>query len=226
MFDGSKTSMSGNGAYVEHDGPSIPSTEQPFIVLPPGEGGGCVESGPFKDYKTNLGPLGPYLTDVPANPRADGLGYNPRCLRRDLGAYVAARESTDANSTALITENTDIDSFQTLMQGNFPAGIVGVHTAGHMWVAGDPGADLFASPADPFFFLHHAQIDRIWWIWQNLDLENRQNAIAGTLTIFNQPPSRNTSLDDVLELGVNDGKGITIREAMSTMGGPFCYIYA
>ncbi|GAB7359888.1 hypothetical protein MBLNU230_g7416t1 [Neophaeotheca triangularis] len=225
VFDGSETSMSGNGAFVEHDGPSIPSVDQPLIVLPAGEGGGCITSGPFKDYQTNLGPVAPYLEDVRANPRPDGLGYNPRCLRRDIGAYVAKRESTDANTTALITENTDIGSFQTIMQGVFDQGIVGVHTAGHMWIAGDPGGDLFGSPGDPYFFLHHSQIDRVWWIWQNLDLEKRQNALAGTLTLFNQPPSRNTSLDDVLELGVNDGEGIKIRDAMSTLGGPFCYIY-
>ena len=79
--------------------------------------------------------------------------------------------------------------------------------------------------SDPYFFLHHAQIDRTWWIWQNQDLKNRQNAIAGTITILNTPPSRNGTLSDILDLGVN-GAPITIGSAMSTLGGEFCYIYA
>lgn len=77
---------------------------------------------------------------------------------------------------------------------------------------------------DPYFFLHHAQIDRTWWIWQNQDLKTRQNAIAGTLTLLNSPPSRNATLNDTIDLGVN-GAGIPISSAMSTLNGPFCYIY-
>lgn len=72
-------------------------------------------------------------------------------------------------------------------------------------------------------------IDRVWWIWQNLDLPNRQNALAGTLTFANDPPSRNATLDDVVNLDVNNAPGyeggITLRELMSTMDGPFCYVY-
>ena len=79
--------------------------------------------------------------------------------------------------------------------------------------------------SDPYFFLHHAQIDRVWWIWQNQDLKNRQNAIAGTITLNNDPVSRNTTLQDLLQLGVNEPVGIPIASAMSTLGGPFCYIY-
>lgn len=80
------------------------------------------------------------------------------------------------------------------------------------------------SYSDPYFFFHHAQIDRVYWIWQNQDLETRLTSIAGTITILNEPPSRNGTLDDLIDLGVNNGP-ITIRSAMSTLGGPFCYIY-
>jgi hypothetical protein len=31
--------------------------------------------------------------------------------------------------------------------------------------SGDPGADLFTSPWDPAFYLHHGQIDRMWTLW-------------------------------------------------------------
>ncbi|KAK5165792.1 uncharacterized protein LTR77_008715 [Saxophila tyrrhenica] len=228
FFDGSATSISNNGAYIKHNGTYVPSAQAPVIYVPPGQGGGCVTKGPFKDMKVNLGPVAPALDFVVANPSTNGLGYNPRCLRRDVSAWAAERASTDKNTTDLITQNDNIEDFQNVMEGGFNQGLelLGVHTAGHFWVAGDPGGDLFASPGDPYFFLHHAQIDRTWWIWQNQDLENRQNAIAGTLTLNNNPPSRNTTLDDIIELGVNAPKGIKIGDAMSTLDGPFCYIYA
>lgn len=268
--------MSGNGVYRDHSGANIPSNDAPLITIPPGVGGGCVESGPFQNMSVNLGPLAPALFDVQPNPDPSGLGYNPRCLRRDISVFASSTSTTDQNSTNLITENTDILSFQNTMQGDFAGGLLGVHTAGHFTVGssipaplsihphltllcppnaplqqptnpligGDPGGDLFASPGDPWFYLHHAQIDRTWWIWQNQDLANRQNAIAGTITLNNSPPSRNTTLQDIVELGVN-AEGIEIAELMNTMGkspllflplyqgliaisadGPFCYIYA
>lgn len=38
--------MSGDGSYVPHEGPEA----GPDIFLEPGHGGGCVTSGPFKEY--------------------------------------------------------------------------------------------------------------------------------------------------------------------------------
>jgi tyrosinase len=68
-------------------------------------------------------------------------------------------------------------------------------------------------------------IDRVWCTWQNLNISARTYAVAGTHTLYNSPPSANTTLDDLLDLGyVADP--ITIREAMSSIAGPkFCYIY-
>ncbi|KAJ9621865.1 hypothetical protein H2203_006745 [Taxawa tesnikishii (nom. ined.)] len=187
LFDGSATSISGNGQYEAHDGAAIPSAAEPDIVLPPGNGGGCITTGPFKNMSVNLGPLAPVFDDVPANPQPNGLGYNPRCLRRDISAYAARTASSDANSTNLINNYPYIGDFQTVMQGDFAAGLLGVHTAGHFWVGGDPGGDIFSSPGDPWFWLHHAQIDRTWWIWQNQNPSARTNAIAGTITLNNSP---------------------------------------
>jgi tyrosinase len=88
------------------------------------------------------------------------------------------------------------------------------------------GGDLFASPGDPFFYLHHSSIDRLYWTWQNLDLANRQYALAGTITVNNIPPSRNAELSDLLDLGHVGVPVLTIQETSNTLGGPFCYIYA
>lgn len=139
---------------------------------------------------------------------------------------VAAASTTDAEVSSLIKNNKDFLSFSTTMQGDFAAGFLGVHTGGHFTIGGDPGGDLFASPGDPGFFLHHAMIDRTYWTWQNQDLAKRQNALGGTITINNQPPSRNTTLDDVISMGYIGVPDITIADATNTLAGPFCYIYA
>lgn len=38
------------------------------------------------------------------------------------------------------------------------------HSAGHMWVGGAMAGG--ASPLDPLFYLHHGNVDRLWYIWQ------------------------------------------------------------
>lgn len=216
--------MSGNGAYSPHPGVGIPSNAAPDFVLKPGNGSGCVTTGPFKDLTVNLGPVAPALNNLTTNPQPNGLGYNPRCLRRDLSQDAANRGSTEPIIYDLLTKSKDIHTFQTTMQGDFPADYIGVHTAGHFWVGGDPGGDLFTSPGDPFFYLHHANIDRTWWIWQNLDPERRTYVVADTVTLNNLPPSRNATLEDLMDLGVN-APAIRLSDAMSTLRGRFCYGY-
>ncbi|KAF2812886.1 uncharacterized protein BDZ99DRAFT_555871, partial [Mytilinidion resinicola] len=63
-------------------------------------------------------------------------------------------------------------------------------------------------------------IDRVWWTWQNLDIEKEKDAISGSLTVNNSPPSRNATLDDLIDLGVNAAP-INIRDETSTIAGPF-----
>ena len=49
IFDGSDTSMSGNGEFIP-DQPDIVLGGEglPDLPIPAGTGGGCVKSGPFK----------------------------------------------------------------------------------------------------------------------------------------------------------------------------------
>jgi len=50
MFDGSDTSMSGDGVYIPgRSNTCIPMPALCGISLPPGNGGGCIKSGPFKE---------------------------------------------------------------------------------------------------------------------------------------------------------------------------------
>ena len=161
-------------------------------------------------------------------PNGDGLAYNPRCMRRDISVPCARNWTNDGQSFSLITQNTNVGAFQDRMQGagnpTFPE-FFGVHTGGHLTYIGDPAGDLFSAPGDPMFFLHHAQIDRTYWIWQNLDPWRRTRQLAGTITTGNMPPSRNGTAADPITLTTVGAADITVGDALDTMAGPFCYRY-
>ncbi len=67
----------------------------------------------------SLGPKGPMVPDVPKNPREDGLGSNPRCLRRDVNKFSIAG-ATAKYAYSLIMDNKDIDSFYNRYLGQPP----------------------------------------------------------------------------------------------------------
>jgi tyrosinase len=56
----------------------------------------------------------------------------------------------------------------------FSAPINGIHGSVHIWVGGTM-SDAGVSPADPVFWLHHANLDRLWWVWYNSPQGNHQN---------------------------------------------------
>ncbi|KAJ5290822.1 Di-copper centre-containing protein [Penicillium angulare] len=226
VFDGSSTSLSGNGAYIPNEGNIILSLgSYAPVILPRGTGGGCITSGPFKNYKLHLGPAALSLPGGNMSIASNPLNYNPRCLKRDLTSALLQSYANYTSIVSLILENNDIWDFEMVMQGVPGSGAIGVHGGGHYSMGGDPGRDVYVSPGDPAFWLHHGMIDRVWWIWQNLDLERRQNAISGTGTFLNEPPSGNTTLDTIVDVGYANGRPIAMKELMSTTAGPFCYVY-
>jgi tyrosinase len=131
IFDGSETSMSGDGEYIPGRGNVvIGGNGLPEILVPAGSGGGCVKTGPFKDMKVNLGPVALQLTDGTTVSNGDGLSYNPRCLKRDLTDYANDRWATAPQVVDLILKQKDIWSFQMEMQGVPGSGEIGVHGGG------------------------------------------------------------------------------------------------
>lgn len=175
----------------------------------------------------HLGPVSPAVDPAPPrNPRSDGFGDNPRCLRRDISNVLSSRYTRTQDIASLITSSRDIGSFQNTMQfaGSASSGI-GVHAGGHYTIAGDPGGDFYTSPNDPAFWVHHGMIDRTWSIWQTQDLTNRMAVISGGSSMMGFGKAQ--SLDDVVDLGVVGigGMRYKIRELVSTVDGPFCYVY-
>jgi tyrosinase len=101
----------------------------------------------------------------------------------------------------------------------------GVHSGGHFTISGDPGSDFYVSPGDPAFWLHHSMIDRVWYIWQSQNLAQRLQVIAGGTSMMGA--GKQQSLEDVIDQEVLniDGKTWKIKELVSTVDGPFCYVY-
>ncbi|KAJ5924399.1 hypothetical protein N7466_008586 [Penicillium verhagenii] len=227
LFDGSETSLSGNGAHIPNEmpiGARIPGPYPP-LWLPPGTGGGCVTSGPFKNLTVNLGPS--YLA-VPGDNitrMANPLDYNPRCLKRDLTTAILQMYVNYTSIVNLITKSQIVWDLEDKIQGQVDG--PGLHGGGHFAMGGDPGRDADASAGDPAFYHHHGMVDRVWWIWQNMDWKNRQFAISGTSTFMDTPQSANVTLDYMLDVGYANGNlgSVALRDLMSTTAGPFCYVY-
>ena len=74
---------------------------------------------------------------------------------------------------------------------------------------------------DPLFYLHHANLDRVWWLWQQM-LPSRLYEVSGRSTVT--PPFQNVTLDSKLEME-NFEAWLTIRDVMDIHREPSCYTY-
>lgn len=199
----------GNGPYISSNG------SDPFEV-PGRTGGGCVKNGPFKDMVVNMGPL-------------EDLSGNPRCLQRDLAPYFAGRY-LGMNQTELTLAQTDFWHFTLVDDGEPSFEASGLHGGGHYGVGGTYGqmGDLYASPADPIFYLHHANLDRVWWSWQMRDPEARLKDISGPIVMmdYNNEQAGNVTLDFPMTMWMGaDKEDITVQDTMDIKGDYLCYDY-
>ncbi|KAH5115175.1 hypothetical protein JI435_441320 [Parastagonospora nodorum SN15] len=231
IFNGDDWSMGGNGDHVPHKGMQFgPGTAE---LVPAGPGGGCVTTGPLANLTIHLGPLASTMDPelgIKPNPRpADGYGDNPRCHRRDVNNYFTSKFLKPDDLLKQITSSPDILTFQnTLQNSNEP--MAALHIGGHFSIWGDPGGDVFVSPNEPTFWLHHGQLDRHWWIWANYqDKEIAKRTVqyeGGTNWI--DPNSAKGKPEDPQWLNVVAPAGmeeLAAREMFSTTSGPFCYVY-
>jgi len=88
-------------------------------------------------------------------------------LRRGIGPLSGLPSATDLNQAL---GKTTYPAFQNAVESgaglsSFPS--QQMHNGMHGWVGG-PGQMSFpdVSPFDPFFYLHHCNIDRLWAMWQ------------------------------------------------------------
>ncbi|KAH6650363.1 hypothetical protein F5144DRAFT_555984 [Chaetomium tenue] len=207
------TGFGGNGAFVAGD-PANP------MEVPGRTGGGCVQDGPFAGIPdmVHLGPM-------------DAVTYNPQCLKRDFSPYFAGRYLA-MNQTQLTLAAPDFGAFDRVVEGGPSFEASGVHGGGHYGVGGTYGqiGDLYTSPADPIFYLHHANLDRVWWSWQKLNLETRLTDISGPIFLmdYGNLKGGNVTLEFPLSVGVSAGN-VTVGDVMNIaacgQNGVLCYEY-
>jgi tyrosinase len=82
-----------------------------------------------------------------------------------------------------------------------------------------------SSPGDPLFYLHHTFLDRVWWQWQERDLQRRLGEVTGGVPSFAEDGHWvGISLDDVMDVhGVIPSE--RVRELMDIRGQALCYEY-
>jgi tyrosinase len=76
-----------------------------------------------------------------------------------------------------------------------------------------------ASPNDPLFFMHHVNVDRLWWLWVQNNTAARTYDFGGL-----EYGGVQGTLDTKLEmLGYAPNK--LVRDVMSTQNDLLCYRY-
>ncbi|CBX91558.1 hypothetical protein LEMA_P070660.1 [Plenodomus lingam JN3] len=93
----------------------------------------------------------------------------------------------------------------------------GPHAWGHNGI-GAVMQDVFGSPSDPVFWLHHAFLDRNFRIWTNAN-SARLNTING-----NDVSGRPITLDTTLNV-YDFRPTVRVRDVMDTTATTLCYRY-
>lgn len=159
-----------------------------------GLGGACVTDGQFANLAINVGP---------------GSGNQPHCLAR--------------NGDAAKTINTGQSMVDACNSRSTFADMAGCSEGGaHAWGHNGIGAvmqDVYASPADPTFWLHHGFIDRNFRIWQN------QNSAARTTTIDGTDIDGNALTLDTNINVYSIRPDVKVRDILDTAGEALCYKY-
>ncbi|KAK8034866.1 amino acid transporter [Apiospora rasikravindrae] len=116
---------------------------------------GCIVDGPFANVTNTL------LSNFTRGP--------PQCLTRALDQ--AQFNLVAQAKVGLCDASTTYEDFNACLGGD-------PHVAGHYAVGGIM-LDLALSPFDTIFFLHHTNLDRLWWVWQSRDLGARLTDMGG-----------------------------------------------
>ncbi|KAJ1930941.1 hypothetical protein GGF37_007557, partial [Kickxella alabastrina] len=154
------------------------------------------------------GPNGCVMDGIQANWIMDSP--NSHCIRRRYSAGARMNPWTPAEIiTSYIQTNNRLSRFRENIEFS-------IHGATHLGLGGD-AATMFA-PNDFFFFMHHANLDRLWWIWQN-----NQDAMFD----YNGPgPNGEATLDDIIPQNrMLSFGGERVEDVMVLGYGNVCYIY-
>ncbi|KAM0205509.1 hypothetical protein ACHAPA_008863 [Fusarium lateritium] len=146
----------------------------------------------------------------------------PHCLNRGFndGVVPAGKFQGDSYSPQAVAKISDssknFTTFATSLEN-------GPHGAIHQAVGGDLVPST--SPNDPLFFLHHTQIDRLWWIWQQKNPKQRNSDYSGIRILPSGATQKKpaTLKDSMPMLGLGPDK--LVSELMTTLSSLLNYRY-
>ncbi|KAH7131230.1 hypothetical protein EDB81DRAFT_950569 [Dactylonectria macrodidyma] len=169
----------------------------------------CVSNGPFSKLR------GAYTSISPTEYK-----YEPHCLYRSLidgetEDSISLASVYNATYVGIVQKNAKFASYHTALEGG-PHGVIHAAMGGEM----NPST----SPNDPVFFLHHAQIDRLWWQWQQANPKTRQTDYSGVKKSAGSNAIGRAALADLLLVG-GMAKDVRVSDVMSTTGSVLCYTY-
>ncbi|ARO87792.1 hypothetical protein EBAPG3_008435 [Nitrosospira lacus] len=116
------------------------------------------------------------------------LMNGPHTVTRNIGAF--ATLPTMADVTAVMGNGT---------YNSFASALEGIHNSGHVWVGGSMGG-IPTAPTDPVFWMHHAEIDRIWAEWQAAN-PGQNPGLAGAAAIMDPWTEDEAATRDIAALG-------------------------
>lgn len=113
--------------------------------------------------------------------------------------HVVRSPSSDSGLASIIA-GTSTAMAQTNYT-SFSGPINAIHGGVHIWVGGTM-SDARRSPADPVFWLHHANLDRLWWVWYNSPAGNHQNPpLSGASAVMDPWTHTEADLRNIAALG-------------------------
>lgn len=163
-----------------------------------------VTQGPFAFFPLNLRE-GHHNTPVDS----------PHLLQRNFNNDPALFDNFNSTAWNEAFTYSTFNDFRYFVEGT-------PHGAVHQYI----GADMVpsSSPNDPLFFLHHAQIDRLWAMWQDEDPAKRLTDFAGNRPGANDKKGPfDATINDILPSFGNLIDQVAVRDVMDTRAGDLCY---
>ncbi|TKY87078.1 hypothetical protein EX895_003755 [Sporisorium graminicola] len=169
---------------------------------------------PYWDW-TKAADTGSPQNDPIYSVQDDDILYEPHLLRRNFEDNPYLFNNFNSSSVAKGQAISAFNDYRYYVEG-VPHGAV------HQYIAGDMGPA--SSPNEPLFFLHHAAIDRIWALWQDMDRSKRLTDYAGNLPgASSKDGPFEATIDDLLPSFGGLIDQVPVRDVMDTRAGDLCY---
>lgn len=181
------------------------------------------DGNPRHNFTVTSGPFANFTVDLQSDDRSDPI-FAPHHLARQFTSdpddvrrgFFGLANYHDSAAVNFAMASTTFEQFRH--------NSVGTHDSVHNFIGGD--MMLVISPNDPIFFLHHAQVDRLWTLWQLADPTNRTLDYSGNGPGADFFTGANTArLDDML-IFRNLLPDVDVRTVMNTRDSALmCYYY-